>query len=236
MPPLMANLMPTTEIFPTSAGNSPSQTYHGTRMTSSLKTLHTCPVKSSIRNSAHAPSGFPTSQWERIIRGEPVNLNVVFSYLHRTEPPKENVGRVGDTQVVFGISEAKKRVETAELREYGEYIEGEFSAKIPSVHSRIILFDIAVRNEVQGGQRLRLTDTYKFQRLYSAIVMSDGVEGSKCAGGQANRSGTGSKLKICNHHNSPSGCTVTDCKFEHICRVCLKPGHSKDQHGEKGRQ
>ncbi|KDR79790.1 hypothetical protein GALMADRAFT_47360, partial [Galerina marginata CBS 339.88] len=128
-------------------------------------------VKSSIRNSAHAPSGFPTSQWECIIWGEPVDLNVIFSYLHRTEPPKENVGRVGDTQVVFGISEAKKRVETAgdwisawnrvvhatrfafrhreqELREYGEYIEGEFSAKIPSVHSRIILFDIAVWNEV----------------------------------------------------------------------------------------
>ena len=47
-----------------------------------------------------------------------------------------------------------------ELREYGEYIEGHFSAKVPSSHRRIILYDIAIRNEVGGGQNTLLTNTH----------------------------------------------------------------------------
>ncbi|KAJ3490946.1 hypothetical protein NLJ89_g11390 [Agrocybe chaxingu] len=84
------------------------------------------------------------------------------------------------------------------------------------MHLQIILFDIAVQNEIQGGQRLCLTDTHKFQRLYSTIVMSDGVEGHKRAGSQSVHA-SGSKLSICNHFNSPAGCTTPDCKFKHAC-------------------
>jgi len=63
-----------------------------------------------------------------------------------------------------------------ELREYGEYIEGHFSARIQSSHRKIILYDSAIRNEVGGGQNTLLTDTHHFSRFYSAIVMPDGVE------------------------------------------------------------
>ena len=45
-----------------------------------------------------------------------------------------------------------------ELREYSEYIEGHFSAKILSSHQKIILYDVAIRNEVGGGKNTLLTD------------------------------------------------------------------------------
>jgi len=63
-----------------------------------------------------------------------------------------------------------------ELHAYGDYIEGEFVAKVTASHPKIILFDIAVRNMVQGGQSILLTNEQKFLRLYSAIIMPDGVE------------------------------------------------------------
>jgi hypothetical protein len=95
------------------------------------------------------------------------------------------IGRVGHTEISLGRSEPAKKVQTSgewtsawnatikavkfafpnreqELREYGEYIEGHFSAKVVSAHRRIILFDIAIRNEVGGGQNALLTDTHRF--------------------------------------------------------------------------
>jgi hypothetical protein len=219
-------------------------------------------VKFWIRNSAFAPSGFPTSQWERIIRGEAVDLNAVFSNLHRTEPAKENVGRVGDTQITFGLAEPKKRVEAAgdwisawnrvvrattfvfrhreqELRAYGEYIESLFAAKITSTHPRIIMYDIAVRNEVAGGQRSVLSDaSSKFQHLYSAIVAADGVEASKRPGGRNQSGGApkNAKQAICHRFNSAAGCNTTDCKYQHVCRICRATGHPSEQCDKRGKQ
>ena len=63
-----------------------------------------------------------------------------------------------------------------ELRDYGEYIEGHFSARVTSAHRKIILYDVAIQNEVGGGQNALLTDTHCFTRFCSAIVMPDGVE------------------------------------------------------------
>ena len=156
-------------------------------------------IKQWIQNSWTAPLGFPTSEWDNIIKGQAVNLDAVFSSLHHISAPKENTGRVGSTEISLGQSEPAKRVQTSgewtsawnatikaikfafphqedELREYGEYIEGHFSAKISSSHRRIILYDVAIHNEVGGGQDTLLTDTHRFSCFYSAIVMPDGVE------------------------------------------------------------
>jgi hypothetical protein len=219
-------------------------------------------VKFWIRNSAHAPSGFPTSQWERIIRGEAVDLNAVFSNLHRTEPAKENVGRVGDTQITFGLAEPKKRIETAgdwisawnrvvqatrfvfrhreqELRSYGDYIESLFAAKIVATHPRIIMFDIAVRNEVAGGQRSVLFDaSSRFHHLYAAIVAADGVEAKGRSGtrGQSGGSSKNNKPTVCHRFNSAAGCNSTDCRFQHACRICRSTDHSSEKCDRRGRQ
>jgi len=88
-----------------------------------------------------------------------------------------------------------------ELRGYGDYIEREFSAKVVSAHRRIILYDVAVRNEVGGGSSILLTDRDQFSYIYSAIVMPDGIESEH--GRAANRSGTTKpQFEICRRSNS----------------------------------
>ena len=85
------------------------------------------------------------------------------------------MGHLGDTEIYFGVSEAKKRISTAaewsaawrraskaiaftfphqrdELLNYGDYIESEFAAKQSSSHHKLILFDIALHNEVSASQ------------------------------------------------------------------------------------
>jgi hypothetical protein len=52
-----------------------------------------------------------------------------------------------------------------ELSKYAEYIEGLFSAKHTSTHSKVILYDQSVRNQVGGGQNILLTDYQRFSHL-----------------------------------------------------------------------
>lgn len=208
-----------------------------------------------VKIAPNSPPGIPSSQWERIFRGDAVDLNQIYASLHHVIPDEERTGRVGDTEISFALSETKKRVRTAsewssawrrasraitfafphrrdELLEYGDYIEGEFAAKLTSSHHRVILYDSALRNEVGGGQHCLLMDSHKFSRLYSAIVMPDGVETQHGSGGKNKKSsGTNqdaSKSEICNKFNNGTCKNAdADCKYRHACKGCKKPGHGK---------
>ncbi|KAF8809140.1 hypothetical protein BYT27DRAFT_7095163, partial [Phlegmacium glaucopus] len=118
-----------------------------------------------------SPTGIPSSQWEHIFRGNSVDLNQILTSLHHTVVDEERNGRLGDAEASLGSTEAKKHVKTAsdwstawrraskaisfmfphqrdKLLDYGDYIKEEFTAKIPSSHHRIILYNITLRNEV----------------------------------------------------------------------------------------
>jgi hypothetical protein len=207
--------------------------------------------------SRRAPSGIPSSQWERILRGEVLDLDHFLSSLHRTTINEEGETRIGNAKISLGVADAKRRVSTAaewssawhlasraiafafphraeELRDYGDFIEAEFSAKLPSSHPRIILFDIAIRNIVQGGHNTLLTDRSLHLRFYSAILMPDGVaaNNSTSANRRSNQTRAGgSKSDICNRFNTSTGCPSSDfeCKYKHICKNCKKAGHGKDK-------
>ena len=214
-------------------------------------------AKFLIRTSRRAPEGIPSSQWERILRGETLDLDHFLSSLHRTTITEEGETRVGNTKISVGVTEAKRHVSTAaewssawhlasratafafphrseELRLYGDFISSEFAGKIPSSHPRVILFDIAIRNAVQGGHKYLLTDRALHLRFYSAILMPDGVEANTSA--STNRQSiqpcaSGSRTDICNRFNTSNGCPSSDanCKYRHICKNCKKGGHGKDQ-------
>ena len=70
-------------------------------------------VRQWIQTSRTAPLGFPTSEWDNIIKGQAVNLDAVFSSLHHISAPKENLGRVGSTEISLGRSEPAKKVQTS---------------------------------------------------------------------------------------------------------------------------
>jgi hypothetical protein len=214
-------------------------------------------AKFLIKIAPNSPSGIPSSQWERILKGDAVDLNQIFTSLHYIVPDEERTGRLGETEISFGIAEPKKRISSAsewsaawrraskaisfafphrrdELFEYGDYIEAEFAAKVVSSHHKVLLYDAALRNEVAAGQHVLLTDHYRFSRLYSAIVMPDGVESSadKTFGRKSTkpdkRSREGGRPEICNKFNAGT-CKLasSDCKYRHLCKNCNQPGHGR---------
>ena len=215
--------------------------------------------KFQVRIAPKAPRGIPVAQWERIFRGETLDLDHFLSSLHRTTVDEAGETRIGNAKISFGITEAKRKVSTAsdwasawrlaakavvfafphrseELSAYGDFIDGEFQAKQLYSHPRVIMFDIAIRNLVQGGQTCLLTDHQTFSRLYSAILMPDGAESAPKRGASTRRSNpssraSGSKPDICNRFNTSFGCpsTDSDCRYRHICKGCKKGGHGKDQ-------
>lgn len=108
--------------------------------------------------------------------------------MHFVQFDEERKGRLGTAEVIFKRqvkteaewSSAFRRASKAvaflfphrreELSEYAEYIEGLFSAKHTSAHSRIIRYDQSVRNQVGGGQNTLLTDYQRFHSLNAAIL------------------------------------------------------------------
>jgi hypothetical protein len=156
-------------------------------------------AKFFVKITPNSPSEIPSSQWEQILKGDAVDLNQIFASLHHVIPDEERMGHLGDMKIIFGVSESKKHVMTMsewssawrrasraigfafphqkeKLLEYGDYIESEFAAKLASSHHKLILYDITLQNDVAGGQHSLLTDHHKFTRLYSAIVLPDGVK------------------------------------------------------------
>ena len=210
-------------------------------------------VKHWIIIAHSAPCGFPPVEWENIIKGKPVSLDNILSSLHHISPIKENVGHAGSTEISLGRTEPTRKVKTSgewtsawnatikvttfafphredELREYGDYMDQEFSSKVVSAHRKLILYDEAVRAEVGGGQRILLTDRSHFSYIYSTIVLPDGIKSQFGKGTTFTNSYAGkSQPDICRHFNSTAKCpnSSSTCYYRHICSKCKQPGHSK---------
>ena len=86
------------------------------------------------------------SEWEHIFKGESVDLDRILSSLHCVTIDEERTTHIGETEISFGSSETKQKVESSsewstawrsasraiafifehreqELFEYGDYIE-----------------------------------------------------------------------------------------------------------------
>jgi hypothetical protein len=97
-----------------------------------------------------------------------------------------------------------------ELCEYGDYMDREFSSKVISAHRKIILYDEAVRGEVE------------------AIVFPDGIK-SEFGKGTYNSNVGKSQTDICRCFNSTARCPnlASTCYYRHVCSKCKKLGHPK---------
>jgi len=214
-------------------------------------------VQKPSQSRAWSPSERPRLPVGTNFRGETLDLDHFLSSLYRTTVDEEGETRIGNARISFGVPEAKRCISSAsewasawclaskatsfvfphraeELNSYGDYIDKVFLSKLTSSHPRVIMFDIAMRNMVQGGQSCLLTDHHAFSRLHSAILMPDGAKSSprKGANWQSNLSShvSGSKPEICNCFNTASRCpsSDSDCRFHHVCKNCKKGGHGKD--------
>jgi hypothetical protein len=213
-------------------------------------------VKRWIRCASSAPAGFPSTEWDAIIKGETINIDTVFSSLHHVHCIDESIGRVGSTEIQFGRPKPAAKVETSgqwtaafnlatkatafvfphrldELKQYADYIEELFSAKSVSIHPRLFKYDEAIRYKVGQGQNILLTDRDQFTRYYEAIVAPDGVgtgtSSSGDKGGQGKDGKPREKSDICNRFNGAKGCnsTAEKCKYRHVCKKCKQRGHGQ---------
>lgn len=204
-------------------------------------------VKGWILYSASAPAGFPSTEWDSLLKGKAVNLDVVYSSLFHVVAVRENRGRIGDHEISLGHTEPSRKVLTSrdwttawnivikatgflfphrrnELDAYGEYIQGEFTARQADSHWKVIRFDQSIRNEVGGATRILLTDFPLFERHRAAILLADGLFANPDTKQPARRPKSN---EICIRFNSEGGCTNSSfhCRYRHACRKCGKGGH-----------
>ncbi|KAF6761392.1 hypothetical protein DFP72DRAFT_804433, partial [Ephemerocybe angulata] len=204
-------------------------------------------VKRWITTSQTAPTGFPESEWDSIIQGRPVNLENAYGTHYDSSAPRKNIGSITDGKIELKTTGESRKVKThgdwtiawgkasraiafafehrrEELDRYGEFMQGEFGARNPRFHERVIRFDQAIRNEVGGGTRLLLTDFDQFQRHRTAILSVDGIFAFP-----DEKPGGTTRAKInetCNRFNTNIGCpNGRSCKYKHICKKCGEGGH-----------
>src|ERR1700678_3845401 len=198
--------------------NEPYYETHSPRLSSSSKFIPSIPKqpnsgKRSLVNEPDCPE-FPDSEWKNIIAGRAVNLDAVLSGQLSTTHDDPKVEKFGELEITFGVVEPTKLVKNGgdwtiawnrtvratvyafphrlpELTSYGEYIVNLFSVPHPSVHSRVIAFDKAVRKRIGSVRNLELWDFDKFADLKIAHMDSIGV--SVVAGSSRDDSGRKAK-------------------------------------------
>ena len=210
-------------------------------------------TKRSLINEPDCPE-FPDAEWKNIIAGRAVNLDAVLSGQLSTTQDDPKVEKFGELEISFGAIEPAKVVKNGgdwtiawnrtvrattfafphrihELASYGEYIVNLFSVTHPSVHSRVVAFDKAVRKRVGNVRNLELTDYEKFADLKIAHMDSIGVSvvttSSKDKGDQKGKRGKNwKKDEPCNKWNEGK-CSQAeeDCRRLHVCNKCGKGGH-----------
>ena len=212
-------------------------------------------VRYFLETHPDSPDGFPGSQWECIIKGRACDLNIVLASIYNTSIDQERKASIGDQEISIAVTQPKRAIRTSsewsdawslvaralrfafpnrndELLAYEDHIKSQFRSKKVHAHHKVILYDAAVRNKYQGGYKCLLSDTARFQDIYSATLFPDGVEeGSGPINGSnpgGTPSGGGNKTPICRRFNSPGGCRSFMCRYQHACGACKKSGHSKE--------
>ncbi|XP_006455793.1 hypothetical protein AGABI2DRAFT_153600 [Agaricus bisporus var. bisporus H97] len=145
-----------------------------------------------IVSAPGAPKHFPLSEWRNILRGVLANQFV-------SRPLPEDVACVAGVEVRTPGRERSKRVESCtdwviawgaaveavafvfphhhdKLNQHTAYILQKFWRKSINHHSRIILFNEALREAVGGGENCSLCDADLCESFTESILQPDGVE------------------------------------------------------------
>lgn len=146
----------------------------------------------SLRGAPQRPA-FPDSEWENIIRGRPVNLDVVLSNLNAHVPDARQTERVGSIEIKTNALVASKKVTNSgewitawtatqrayaftmpwrktELEDYSEYISRLFTATPTWGHGNVIIYDRACRTRVSQRNTLTFSDYHAFSDLHTAYI------------------------------------------------------------------
>jgi hypothetical protein len=183
-----------------------SESFSATKLSSSLRKTNDLikqfsgnpkGYKRSLTNSTNCPE-FPDSEWPNVLAGRAVNLDIVFSGYYSTSNNDKRIETVGELEIRFGTTPAKRVVASVgdwtiawgiastaiayafpnrfdELTSYGRFVLSLFASTSSIFHQRVISFDKAVRRRVGATRRLELTDYQSFADLKASHLESTGA-------------------------------------------------------------
>jgi hypothetical protein len=128
---------------------------------------------------------FPDMEWNNILAGKSVNLDVVFTGMYSTATDSRTIENLGELELHFGAAKPAKSVEShgdwviawriafratkfifphreKELEEYTEYISSYFASLHSSAHWKVFELDKAIRKRVGSVNDVSLNEFSKF--------------------------------------------------------------------------
>jgi hypothetical protein len=217
-------------------------------LTRKLVQNHTIDIKATKRRvlSAKRVPEFPDSEWNNVLAGKAVNLDITFSGMYSTDSDNRAVENIGDLELHFGASKPAKTVEThgdwviawriafratrfifphreTELDDYNDYITSYFASIHPSAHWKVLNLDKAIRNLVGAVNDVSLNEFAKFRYLETRYLHGHGTgESSTLPKDKSGGPSSGwRKPDPCRLWNEGK-CNhqASTCKFRHICEGC----------------
>jgi hypothetical protein len=208
-------------------------------------------TKRIVLGSKRVPE-FPDSEWNNVLAGKAVNLDVVFSGMYSTVTDNRAIENIGDLELHFGASKPAKTVETHgdwviawriafratqfifphranELEEYNDYITSYFASIHPSAHSKVLNLDRAIRRHVGSVNNVSLNEFAKFRYLETRHLHGHGAGESSAPPKEKTKQRNSSdptwrKADPCRLWNEGK-CRhqASSCKFRHVCEICRGP-------------
>jgi nucleoid DNA-binding protein len=184
-------------------------------LTHNLVQNHLLDLKSSkwmVLSSKRVPK-FPDSEWNNVLAGKVVNIDVVFSHMYSTITDNRAIKNIGNLKLHFGATKPAKTVEThgdwviawrsvfkatkfifphceAELNEYHDYITSYFASIHSSAHPRVLNLNRAIRKQVGSVNNISLNEFGKFRsKLVTSKVMALAKAASSLKRGQSKKMG-----------------------------------------------
>ncbi|KAL1698141.1 hypothetical protein EV121DRAFT_297514 [Schizophyllum commune] len=164
-----------------------------------------CVARASLLNNEGRPQ-YPESEWDNMLNGRAVNLDIVVSSEHSIEIDVKTSEKVGDFELVFTPSSSSatpskvvkshsdyiiawdRTVAAYEfifehrhdkLRDYTRHIFQLFKSFPKELHRRVINYDKAVRLRVAARRDLLLTDFSEFSDLHLQWIQNSLQIGSQ---------------------------------------------------------
>jgi len=184
-------------------------------LTRNLVQNHLLDLKSSKRmvlGSKRVPE-FPDSEWNNILAGKAVNIDIVFSGMYSTVTDNRAIENIGNLELHFGAAKPAKTVEThgdwviawrsvfkatkfifphceAELDEYNDYITSYFASIHPSAHLRVLNLNRAIRKQVGSVNNISMSSESSVTlKLVTSKVMALAKAASSLKRGRSQKMG-----------------------------------------------
>ena len=228
-------------------------------LTRKLVQNHVLDLKASKRMvlGAKRVPEFPDSEWNNVLAGKAVNIDVVFSGMYSTITDNRAIENIGDLELHFGAAKPAKTVEThgdwvvawrivfkatrfifphreTELEEYNDYITSYFALIHPSAHAKVLNLDRAIRKHVGSVNNVSLNEFSKFRYLETRHLQGHGAGESGASSKEKSKQRDASdptwrKSDPCRLWNEGK-CNhlASTCKFRHICERCRGPHRKGD--------